>query len=177
MKPFATNPIRIAPLVVVTLWLAGCGSLNRAARNGPIPHGESIVFGSISVRAASNWLDHEKITVINTRNSQPVLEHPINGPGGYFYWSLPPGQYAILDLTCTRRELLGNDYESRSRRIYAQFSIDSEQTVAYVGRLALRASSCSVNDDFETAVKTFHAQFPAVNTEPTKHLLHFEDHQ
>jgi hypothetical protein len=98
VKSVTTNPIRFASLVLMTLWLAGCSSLDHPARNGPIPQGTSIVFGSISIRSASSLFVNEKVTVINTRNSQPVLEHRIKGLEGYFYWPLPPGQYAILDL-------------------------------------------------------------------------------
>ena len=172
MNFFAINSSRVAFLVVMTLWLCGCNSLDHAARNGPIPKGKSIVFGSILVKSSvSGWFESGNVTVINTRNSEPVLEHPVKGLGGPFYWSLPPGQYAILDL-CVHRSI--GDERTSSRRIFAEFSIDSEQTAVYVGTLGLASSLPSVTDDFDTAVKTFHSQFPTLNTEPIKQLLHFE---
>ena len=173
VKPCATHSIRIASLVVMTLWLAGCSSLDHAARNGPIPQGKSIVFGSISAGPAPNWFVYasQKVTVINTHNSQPVLEHPIKGLEGYFYWCLPPGQYAILDLQTERKFSNG---QSSSRDINAKFSIDSEQTVVYLGKLGLASSSTSVIDEFDTAVQAFHSQFPAIHNEPIKQLMYLE---
>jgi hypothetical protein len=40
MKPFATNSIGIAPLVVLTMWLAGCTSLDHVALKPTNPGGK-----------------------------------------------------------------------------------------------------------------------------------------
>gem|GEM_PF-5221925 len=176
---------------MTSAWLCGCSSLDHTAHNRSIPKGESIVFGSIAISSADSRQHLQiKVTVINTRTSQTVLEHSINGPGGAFYWSLPPGQYAILDLY--EHDFFNGD--TSSSRIYAQFSIDAEQTVTYVGTLALATSPSSlshgsfstsdlksstlssihVTDEFDTAVQTFHKQFTAIDITPIKKLLSLE---
>lgn len=85
MKPLTTNSIRIVSLVLMAMWLGGCSGLNHAVLNGPIPQGRSIVFGSISMGSAlSHWVGDRNVTVINTRNSETVLAHKIEGLGGIF---------------------------------------------------------------------------------------------
>lgn len=173
MKPLTTNSIRIVSLVLMAMWLGGCSGLNHAVLNGPIPQGRSIVFGSISMGSAlSHWVGDRNVTVINTRNSETVLAHKIEGLGGSFYWYLPPGQYAIFDLTFHSTWT----HEISSHRIYAEFSIDSEQKVIYVGTLGLASLHPSITDDFDTAVQAFCTNFPALNNiVPVKQLLHLEE--
>jgi hypothetical protein len=165
-----------ASLFTAALWLAGCRGLNHAVRNGPLPHGESVVFGSIAVPPAElSWAKRLSITVINTQNSKPVLVHPVRQPAAPFYWSLPPGHYAILDLQTANSFLdPGLEQQTSSRRIYAQFAVPSVETAVYVGALDLTSSAVSVVDDFDTAVRAFHTRFPSLNLEPTKQLLILE---
>lgn len=61
-----------------------------------------------------------------------------------------------------------------SRRIFAEFSVDSPQTVTYVGTLKLARSSTSVEDDFAIAAQAFKARFPSLQANPVSQLLKLE---
>lgn len=168
---------RILALLVISMWLIGCSGLNEFVPvNGPIPKGRSIVFGNISLGfSASNWLGRSRgwANLINTSTSMIILHYPIKQSGEPFYWYLPPGHYAFLDF---EEAILSNHV--RSYRIYAEFSIDSEQTIVYVGTLGLASplSSPSITDDYETAVQKFHTTFPALESIPIeKQILRLEE--
>ncbi|MGA7795885.1 MAG: hypothetical protein WCA19_22865 [Candidatus Acidiferrales bacterium] len=131
------------------------------------------MFGAISLGSpVTRLITVGTINVINTQNSEPVVLDRIDALGGPFYWSLPPGQYAILDLLETTQ--LGFTTESTDRLIRAKFAIDSEQTVIYVGTLNLATPVPFVTDDFSTAVRALHSHFPALDTTPIKQLLQID---
>lgn len=182
IRSTATNSIRFTFLIMMAMWVGGCNNFNNyIPQNEPIPKGRSIVFGDIAMGSpVSNWLTEGRLTVINALSSETVLLYPIEGLGGPFYWSLPPGKYVILDLQEVpsefNRHILGFTNYSRSRGIYADFSIDSDQAIVYVGTLGLLSPSSppTVINDFDTAVQAFHNRFPAINTEPLKQLLQLE---
>jgi len=153
------------------LWLEGCGGISPYSLppNGQVPKGMSVVFGDVSVGSkVLGWLAIGSFNVINTETSTPVLVQHIEGLGEPFYWCLPPGKYAILDLIVS----LGS--RTTHFRIYAEFSVHSEHEIIYVGTLDLASLPPSITDDFDSAVRTFHAKYPTLRTVPVKQLLQLE---
>lgn len=176
MKSLANNLVKIWFLFLTALWLGGCsvGALPSydVPPHGPIPQGRSIVFGGILLKSQISGLFSDgSMNIINTENGKQVFRHQIKGSGGPFYWSLPVGQYAILDLLLTIN-LVGS--RGSSIRIYAQFQVDSEQKLIYIGTLGFTRGSPFIIDDFDSATAIFHAQYPTFNAVPIKQLLQLE---
>jgi hypothetical protein len=176
---YAIRTFRISILIITTVWLVGCRSVNyvgHAAHNEPIPVGQSVVFGSILVKSKplNNGLiiEIEAVSVIDVSNGKTAMGQLITDTFQPFCWCLPPGKYAILDLHDSKF-VLGSTHTS-SCRIFAQFSIDSEQKVFYVGKLNLASDSISVEDDYDNAIKNFTSKYSAINIKPEKQLLQLE---
>jgi hypothetical protein len=180
MKSFTVNPFKVAFLFVMALWLCGCKSVDHTAHDGPIPKGMSIVFGGILAAepTKSNMKTEgasRSVNVINIKSSNYVFWQFIHGRCEYFYWYLPPGQYAILNYGEGRYDLATRSSETYEQRIGAMFSVDSDQTVIYMGTLDLASSAFNVTDDFDAAAQAFHKKFPSINIKPVKRLLQFEE--
>ena len=97
-------------LIAIAAYLGGCcGSpfyLRPAAKS--IPEGKSLVFGEISVISDVKpksivYFDME-FQIIDIKSSEVVFVHQIKRYKGPFYWLLPPGQYAILNMAVRYRE-------------------------------------------------------------------------
>lgn len=162
--------------MLIVVCVGGCGTLDRTARNGPIPAGEGIVFGSISTRASQPVpfvTLSRKLRVMSATSSQIVLEQPISEVTQPFYWSLPAGKYVILDMGQAVHSFASGMQITGSQRIGATFSIDSEHAIVYVGTLHLESPSPFATDDYGTAVTEFRRRLPAISGEPTKQLLGF----
>jgi hypothetical protein len=171
MKPVPKNLMRLFSIVTMALSLEGCSSPSPyiLPPNGQVPEGMGVVFGDVS--GASNvlgWLAIGSLSVINTPTGTTLLEHHIEARGCPFYWCLPPGKYAILDLKAT----LGS--RTTYYRIYAEFSVDSEQDILYVGTLDLTSLPPTIVDDFDAAAEKLRANYPTLRSAPLKRLLQLE---
>ena len=137
-----------------------------------------MVFGEISLSSkVTNLFTSAGITVIDTTNSTIVLGHPISNSGGPFYWHLSPGQYAILEMIVHFSGF--GQTETRHRRIYAEFSVDSPAQLIYIGNLqvdwAAKDKFITVEDDYENALEAIHANYPKLQGVPVKQLLELEE--
>ena len=147
--------------------LAGCANLDHSLPTGAsVPAGESVVFGAVYVssRVTGFLVGSGSITVIDESSSRTVLTHEIRKLGAPFYWHLPPGKYAIMDL---QEKHLSPRSSTRSKRIYAQFSVDLPSQPVYVGKLLIAAGkndlSVTVTDDYDKAVRTLYEDYPKFN--------------
>lgn len=114
--------------------------------------------------------------VIRESTGLTVVRQPLKNLGGRFYWSLPPGEYAILDIQSSRSHssLSFGETQRGSRRVYATFTVPSPQMVIYVGTLDLSSQFPVVSNDFQNALIGLHAEFPNVSSEAVTQLLQLE---
>lgn len=171
MKPAPKNSVRILSIVTTALWLGGCAGPSPyiLPPNGQVPEGMGVVFGDVSVGPkVLGWLGIGSLSVINTPTSTTLLEQTIEGRRSPFYWCFRPGKYAILDLRVT----LGS--RTTYYRLYAQFSVHSEQEILYVGTLDLTSLPPTIVDDFDADVQKLRAKYPTLRSAPVKRLLQLE---
>jgi len=130
---------------------------------------EAAVFGELVV--VGGWygdrhhynairiLDNSTSEIVKEWGKRPWGIRIYRGASGPFYWSLPEGEYAILDY----REVRGNRW--RDERINAVFTVPQSGAIVYVGALVISIDasgtlSSGVEDHYDAAVKEFRKEYP-----------------
>jgi hypothetical protein len=213
--PFATlTPfVRTTFLVATALIMVSCSSPKSAklSSSGTVPSGEGAVFGVVCIRhgvvgeveTASGTKESGRliwgmisgtpktvrITLIDAVKLMQVGDFEIKGTNTLFCWNLPPGRYAISDVTVeeTERDPLdalvgarGRMISKASYRVYGEFEVASVLAPIYVGDLDLglddyyRVVGAALRDDFATSSGRFQNAYPKVSGTPVKSLLQLE---
>lgn len=173
-------------IAIATILVAGCSSLDRRLKESDaIPKGESVVFGKIGLdwKIPDNifMVDNREsnLRVIDTQRSVPFARQPLKGKGHSFYWHLPPGNYAIADITHFQSGLTtAGGSKVTTERIFAEFTVPSAGEAFYLGTLSIarrrEGLSGVVSDDFDNAVQELKNRYPSVVAAPKRQLLKLE---
>lgn len=165
-------------LIVVAVYLGGCCGLptRSLSPRDTIPKGESVVFGEVSLGPeVTHWFTFANLYVIDTTSSKIVLAHQIGELREAFYWHLPPGRYAIVNMDVHN----GLTNVTTTRRINAEFSVDRPSQLIYVGNLQIdwraKGKFVTVVDDYDNAVTVLHSNYQKLQDVPIKRLLELEE--
>jgi hypothetical protein len=160
----------LAPLII-----AGCTSYV-APEERTIPSHRSLVFGAIS-RHPKGFGSSDEANVIDEATGLTFVTHPLKESGGPFYWSLPPGNYAILDIRSRSSFLISwltGITTWGANRVDARFRVPSAQKMIYIGTLDLSSEKSVILNDFDSALLGLHTEFPSLKGEPITELMQLE---
>lgn len=142
-----------------------------------IPENDAVVFGRIKVvswGSAVEWGSLESVApfrvyLLSDTGSTPVPYDLVGDDS--FYWHLPPGVYTITGFRWPQRG------GTRSRRIYAQFTVSEDSQLIYIGTLTIgldRDYRLQIEDEYDQAISSLRAEFPHITGEVAKSLMHLE---
>ena len=164
--------------VVSLLVLAGCQHTRiDLARTGTtvVPQDERFVFGrivQIENGKPVKWGVNQQLTgcTVSVRNLKEIKGRLYDLRGdGLFAWHLVPGEYAIGTIHW------GLSYYAA---VNAFFTVPASNKLVYMGSLqeewkAQMRVYYKVSDDYDRDVEQFRAEFPEIQEEPVKSLIHF----
>jgi hypothetical protein len=119
------------------------------------------------------WRANQQLTgcTVSVRNLKEINGRLYDLRGdGLFAWHLAPGEYAIREIHW------GPMY---SAAVNAFFTVPASNKVVYVGTLGSEANASTMrvyfktSDDYDKDVEQLKAEFPEVQEEPVKSLIHF----
>ena len=124
------------------------------------------------------------ITLIDCVKLNQVGTFKVSGTNTLFCWNLPPGRYAISDLTVQEKSIgvftPSSEVAMNAYRVYGEFEVRSDLAPTYVGDLNLglddysRLVGAGLRDDFNGSSERFRNAYPKVPGTPVKSLLQLE---
>ncbi len=160
-------------LLILALLLTSCASAITLSNTEDLPQGEALVFGRVQfIWKGDPDLGQISLFLLPPPDLEPI-RHTLTGDRS-FYWHLPPGDYAITDVSSSRSGL----FALRRRRLVPHFVIPEDSRLVYIGTLMVifdgQRYVMRIEDEYAQALKGLKGGFPEIGGEATKHLMHVE---
>lgn len=169
---------RLAALCL-TLILFGCATSGQMTDVEAPKPGQALVFGSVTVledgkpqKWGMTWTGTREFwLLLLPKDGTRAISYRL-GNDGTFAWGLEPGNYSIAGYE------LSKGGQSRSGRIWAQFTVPEESKSLYIGHLEIEFIGglyrYGVDDRYDAALESFHTEFPDVIGAPGKAVMEIE---
>ena len=171
------------PFLICLLFTSGCAvqktNIYTEDKDRTLVYGNITVSKKISGSLLYGFVFSQNcgLTVLDVKKSEIIGNYPIENLGGYFFWYLPPGKYAILDLTCRSENFLG-DKKGKEVRIYSEFLVNDKEPI-YIGHMHLDFSDdsmkTSIIDNYDDSKKVLIEKYPELEKLPVKKLMKREE--
>ncbi len=160
-------------ILILALLLTSCASAITFSNAKGLPQGEALVFGRVQfIWKGDPYLGQISLFLLPPPDSEPI-RHTLTGDRS-FYWHLPPGDYAITDMSSKRLGL----FALRRRRLVPHFVIPEDSRLVYIGTLMVifdgQRYVMRIEDEYAQALKGLKGRFPEIRDEASKRLMHVE---
>ena len=157
----------------MALLLTSCASAITFSNTKGLPQGEALVFGRVQfIWKGDPDLGQKYLFLLPPPDSEPI-RYTLTGDYS-FYWHLPPGDYAITDMSSKRWGL----FALRRRRLVPHFVIPEDSWLVYIGTLMVifdgQRYVMRIEDEYAQALKGLKGRSPEIRDEASKRLMHVE---
>ena len=173
-------------IIIASMLIVGCSTAVKMESAPSLSKQQAIVFGKVNVivdgkpvKLTTSGFKSYLTIEFRREASSTIMEYKV-GETGYFFWSLPPGEYEVLGTYGFSADVgVFDSMIPLAQPVWIPFTVTSGLENSYLGDLTLELNKNGqgeqhLDDHYSAAIKVFHKRYPEVESEPQNKVSKLE---